>query len=68
MKLVVSANVSRPDDVYQQLIDLHAGRSDDDSARVNARLIMALINHIGDSEAITAAIALAGAPVTPPAR
>lgn len=59
-RLVTSPNVARPDDVYQQLIDLHAGRSDEESALVNARLIMLLINHVGDADVIAEAIALAG--------
>ena len=58
--LITSPNVARPDDIYQQLIELHAGRSDAESAIVNARLILLLINHVGDEEIVAQAIALAG--------
>jgi hypothetical protein len=59
-KLVTTPNIARPDDLYQALIDLHQGRSDEESERVNARLILLLANHIGDEEAIGEAIAIAG--------
>ena len=60
-KLITTPNVARPDDLYQALIDLHQGRSEEDSERVNARLILLLANHIGDVEAIGEAIRIAGA-------
>ncbi|HEY1145777.1 MAG TPA: DUF2783 domain-containing protein [Allosphingosinicella sp.] len=60
-KLVTTPNIARPDDLYQALIDLHQGRSDEESERVNARLILLLANHIGDEEAIGEAIRIAGA-------
>ncbi|MGS1016509.1 DUF2783 domain-containing protein [Allosphingosinicella humi] len=60
-KLVTTPNIARADDLYQALIDLHQGRSDEDSERVNARLILLLANHIGDEEAIREAIEIAGA-------
>ncbi len=36
------------DDFYEALIEMHRGLSDEDSERVNARLILLLANHIGD--------------------
>lgn len=36
------------DDFYQLLIDTHRDLSDEQSAMVNARLILLLANHIGD--------------------
>jgi len=36
------------DDFYQALIDMHRGLSDEDSERVNSRLLLLLANHIGD--------------------
>ncbi len=59
MSLVTTPNLARVDDVYERLIEIHAGRSDEDSARLNARLILILFNHVGDPDAILAAIALA---------
>ena len=60
-KLITTPNITRPDDLYQALIDLHQGRNEEDSERVNARLILLLANHIGDEEAIREAMAIAGA-------
>jgi hypothetical protein len=60
-RLNTQPNVAEPDDIYQRLIDLHAGRSDEESAVINARLILLLVNHIGDRDIILEAIALAGA-------
>ncbi|HEX8553722.1 MAG TPA: DUF2783 domain-containing protein [Sphingomonas sp.] len=60
MSLITTPNVAQVDAVYQALIDLHQGRDAADSLRVNARLILLLINHIGDSEVIAEAFAIAG--------
>ena len=47
------------DDFYQSLIDLHHGLSEDQSAAVNAKLILILSNHIGDLAVLREAMALA---------
>ena len=57
MKLITTPNLPDPDEIYQKLITLHDGRSEDQSMRVNARLILLLINHVGDPEAVSEAIA-----------
>lgn len=49
----------RGDDVYAALIDAHRGLSDEASARLNARLVLLLANHIGDADVVTEAIAKA---------
>ena len=54
--LVTTPNVRKPDDVYARLIDAQAGLSDAESLRFNARLILLLINHIGDEAVIAEAI------------
>ena len=59
-RLNTAPNIARPDDLYERLIALHAGRTDEESAVVNAKLVMLLINHIGDEEVISEAISLAG--------
>jgi hypothetical protein len=41
-------NIAAPDDFYQELIDLHRGLTDEQSALVNAKLVLLLANHIGD--------------------
>ncbi|MCU0940572.1 MAG: DUF2783 domain-containing protein [Burkholderiaceae bacterium] len=47
------------DDFYQMLIDAHRDLSAKDSARLNARLILLLANHVGDLTVIREAIAIA---------
>ena len=58
-KLDTAIKLSRHDDLYQQLLDLHKGRSEEESARINARLILILMNQIGDDKIIEEAIELA---------
>jgi len=57
--LKTEPNLEAPDDFYEELIDLHRGLSDEESALVNAKLILLLANHVGDMavlrEAFTAA-------------
>jgi Protein of unknown function (DUF2783) len=47
------------DDFYQSLIDLHRGLSDEQSAQLNAKLILILSNHIGDLTVLREAMTLA---------
>lgn len=47
------------DDFYQALIDMHRDLSDEQSALVNARLVLLLSNHIGDLAVLREAMALA---------
>ena len=47
------------DDFYQSLIDTHRDLTDEQSALVNAKLILLLANHIGDRGVLTEAIACA---------
>ncbi len=51
------------DDFYQLLIDTHRGLSDEQSAQVNAKLILILSNHIGDIAVLREAMAAARAGV-----
>lgn len=60
MSLIRDPNLVGADDIYEKLIALHADCSTDESMRRNARLIIALCNHIGDASVIAEAIALAG--------
>jgi len=52
-------NLGAPDDFYEALIDLHRDLSEEQSALVNAKLIMLLANHIGDAEVLREAIGAA---------
>jgi hypothetical protein len=58
-RLITEPNLRRHDEIYARLIELHEGSSEQESALLNARLILLLINHIGDEEAVLEAIALA---------
>ncbi len=70
MSLILEPNFKEPgkryfrdfspgDDFYQELIDMHRDLSDEQSAQVNARLILILSNHIGDLSVLREAMALA---------
>lgn len=59
MTLNIDANLARPDDFYQALIDAHAGLTDAQSAALNARLVLLLANQIGDLSTLQHAIAAA---------
>jgi GTP1/Obg family GTP-binding protein len=49
-------NIDAPDDFYQELIDLHRDLTDEQSALVNAKLILLLANHIGDTAVLREAM------------
>lgn len=51
------------DDFYEALIETHRDLSDEQSAEVNAKLILLLSNHIGDLTVLREAMALARAGV-----
>lgn len=47
------------DDFYELLIDTHRELTDEQSAQVNARLILLLANHIGDISVLREAMRIA---------
>jgi hypothetical protein len=53
------------DDFYEALINTHRDLTDEQSALVNAKLILLLSNHIGDISILREAMALARADVAP---
>ena len=57
--LNTDSNIASPDDFYEELIDLHRDLTDEQSALVNAKLILVLANHIGDLKVLRAAMAAA---------
>lgn len=61
MGLNTQPNIAQPDDFYQALIDAHAGLTEQQSAALNARLILLLANQVGDLETLKEAIAAAKA-------
>jgi len=52
-------NLPAPDDFYERLIATHRGLSDEASALVNAKLVLLLANHIGDTDVLAQAMAIA---------
>ncbi len=44
------------DELYQQLLDAHQNLSTEESHAFNIRLLLILINHVGDKETLTQAI------------
>lgn len=59
MSLVTEPNIADQDDFYAALLEAHRGLSEDESAALNARLVLILANHVGDRAALDAALALA---------
>lgn len=70
MALITDANLSEPgkryfrafspgDDFYEALIDTHRDLTDEQSAMVNARLILLLANHVGDISVLREAMQIA---------
>ena len=47
------------DDFYEALIDTHRDLSDDQSAMVNAKLVLLLANHVGDISVLREAMQIA---------
>lgn len=68
--LITEANFGEPgkrylrafspgDDFYEALLDAHRDLSDEQSAQLNARLILLLANHIGDLSVLREAMSIA---------
>ena len=59
MHLNTEPNIARPDDFYQILIDTHRDLTEEQSRDVNAKLILLLANHVGDTEVLREAMTIA---------
>ena len=59
MTLSTSSNFEKPDDAFRAVVEAHRGLSDEQSADLDAALVLILANHIGDIEVLREAIALA---------
>lgn len=70
MPLQLNANFHQPhhryhrdfspgDDFYQLLIDAHRDLGDEQSALLNAKLVLLLANHVGDLDTLREAMQLA---------
>lgn len=58
-KLKVQPALSRPDDFYNALVDMHRELNEEQSRLANAKLILLLANHIGDEETLEEALKIA---------
>ena len=59
MTLDSETNIQQPDDFYQALIDAHVGLTDEQSAALNARLVLLLANQMEAISTLQQAIAAA---------
>ncbi|MGI9026393.1 MAG: DUF2783 domain-containing protein [Burkholderiaceae bacterium] len=50
--LNIEANLARPDDFYELLIDTHRDMTREESELVNCKLILLLANHVGDLDVL----------------
>lgn len=64
--LCTEPNIAAPDDFYEQLIALHRDLTHAQSELVNAKLVLLLANHIGDTAVLRAALAAARQDVAAP--
>ena len=57
--LITTPNLRNPDEAYARLIATHDGLNEAESHALNARLLLILMNHIGDDAVLTQALELA---------
>ncbi|MEN7536717.1 DUF2783 domain-containing protein [Aurantiacibacter flavus] len=56
MSLTLEANLEDPDAIYEKLIAMLESHEPEKALRASARLVLLLINHIGDRKVIDEAI------------
>lgn len=61
MSLITTPNLRDPDTAYAALLAAHKGLSEAESNALNARLVLILMNHLGDGPAFGEALKLARA-------
>ena len=60
--LITTPNLPDPDATYAALLAAHKGLSEAESHALNARLILILMNHVGEADTLAQAVALARNP------
>ena len=60
-RLQTAPRIPDPDGFYAELLEAHEGLSEEDSAALNARLVLILANQIGDRGVLSEAVAAARA-------
>jgi hypothetical protein len=63
--LLLDPNIESPDEFYEALIESHRGLSAEESAVVNAKLILVLANQVGDLDVLRAALVKAREGIEP---
>ena len=63
MALSTDSNFAKPDDAFRAVVEAHRDLSDEQSADLDAALVLVLANHIGDIAVLQEAIALAKRPM-----
>lgn len=61
MSLIVTPNLRDPDAAYAALLAAHRGLGEAESNALNARLVLILMNHLGDGPEFGEALRLARA-------
>ena len=59
MPLSTSSNFAKPDDAFRAVVEAHRGLNDEQSADLDAAMVLILANDIGDIDVLREAIALA---------
>lgn len=59
MTLITTPNLKSPDSAYAALLAAHKGLTEAESQALNARLVLILMNHIGDDATFAQALDLA---------
>lgn len=59
MSLITTPNLKAPDAAYAALLAAHKGLTEAESQALNARLVLILMNHIGDDAILAEALVLA---------
>lgn len=49
-------NLARPDEVYSAIVDAHKDMTDEQVRAFDAKLILLLVNHVGDEAVIREAL------------
>ena len=49
-------NLARPDDIYNAIVDAHKEMTDEQVRAYDAKLILLLVNHVGDEAVIREAL------------
>ena len=65
MPLNLLPNIDDPDGFYRELIDSQRDLDEAAAARMNARLILLLANHVGERDVLREALRLARPPGSP---